>query len=635
MTEERPGREASHPPLFWTFLGLGICLRLAALALTRDAPLPPDLWGYLSIASGMRHAFDTGFREPLFVWICRSLQALTADPASIFAVLRAAGIVLYIALFFLTHRFGRRLFSPPVALGACFLLAVNWSQIENDLNGLRNAWEGVLFMGTAWVLFQEDLPPRRWWLLAGLLAVLTLLKVTFLPMAALILFPWFRVRRWPLWKAAALCAVLGLAAAPHLWNNRRAHGDLFYSSNYLARNFRNIEFGGRPGFPTKDEVALNAFAPPDVTAWEMMFKLHRPAEAAFHTAEGVVGLLWGTATTRYFAKNTAWPLYALLLPGYLFGSFLLLRRRDGRLLLYLLVCFVLPFAFFKHIYWSYRYVVPLAPLTGLIAFAGLAELSRLWIRHRRRSAPPVFPVSDTRQAPSPLVSFLVPVFNERKMILETLQRLSALPFDKEILVVDDGSTDGTRDILSSHKGADVRIVFHERNAGKGAAIKTALAGARGQYAAIQDADGEYDPAEYPALLDILRREGLSAVYGSRFLAPNPTLYRRYLAGNKAMTAWLNLLCGSRYTDTYTCYKLIDRRLFQALEIRSTGFEMEAEISVKLALREVPLREHPIHYRPRSLEEGKKIGWRDAVLGAWATLAFWWEEGNRGLYGRTL
>jgi dolichol-phosphate mannosyltransferase len=625
------------PPLFWTFLAAGVVLRAWTLFHTWNAPLPPDLWTYLSLAENMTRPFDTGIREPLFVWYCKALMIFWNDPERIFLVLRAMGVPFFIATIFLTYRLGCRVFSVPVALGACFLLAVNWSQIENDLNGLRNTWEGLFVLAILLVLYGETFSALRWAALAALSSGFALLKFTFLPTAVLVFPVWFRARRWKLGLAGAALAVMIVAALPHFANNRRIGGNFFYSSNFLTRNFRNLEFAGRPGFPTPEQVKLDAWAGPPVTTWEMMFVLHSPWQAVWHTAEGAFNLVWGTAASRYFAKNTAWFLYAFLLPCYLAGTFFLLRARDGRLLFYFMVCFVLPFAFFQHVYWAYRYVVPLAPLAGLAAFAGLAGLTRAASGKKRRSAaaPAAFrTVRDTRGAFEPEISFLVPAYNEEKNIADILTRLSALPLSKEIIVVDDGSTDSTRSKLSAVPSAETLVLFHERNAGKGAAIRTALSHARGRTVAVQDADGEYDPAEYPVLLKTLREHGLRAVYGSRFLTKNPTLYRRYLLGNKIMTGWLNFLCGGNYTDTYTCYKLLERPLMRELDIRSRGFEMEAEISVKLAARGVSVRECPIHYRPRSLEEGKKIGWRDAVKGAWAVLVFWWEEGNRGFYERT-
>jgi dolichol-phosphate mannosyltransferase len=223
-------------------------------------------------------------------------------------------------------------------------------------------------------------------------------------------------------------------------------------------------------------------------------------------------------------------------------------------------------------------------------------------------------VYDQRPASPPEVSFLVPVYNERAFVSATLDRLADVPFSHETIVVDDGSNDGTRDILQGKPRPGVALFFHEMNQGKGGAIQTALAQARGRFTAIQDADLEYDPFDYVGLLTMAKDRNLEAVFGSRFLRDNPTAYQRYLMGNKVMTSWINFLCGSRFTDCYTCYKLLTTDAFRGLNIESSGFEMEAEVSVKVALRGLRYAEAPIRYQPRRLEEGKKIGWRDAWKG---------------------
>lgn len=228
-------------------------------------------------------------------------------------------------------------------------------------------------------------------------------------------------------------------------------------------------------------------------------------------------------------------------------------------------------------------------------------------------------VIDTRSAAPPPLSFLVPAYNEIRSIESVIEALNGFPEPHEIIVVDDGSTDGTREKLEGLRPANTLVLFHAANAGKGAAIRTALAKARGRFTAIQDADLEYDPLDYRGLLDVARRDNARAVFGSRFLRPNPNLYRRFLWGNRLITAWINGLTGARYTDTYTCYKLIETDLFRALALEARGFEMEAEICVKLAARGVFPTEVPIHYKPRRVEEGKKIGWRDFVKGVLAAL----------------
>jgi glycosyltransferase involved in cell wall biosynthesis len=228
-------------------------------------------------------------------------------------------------------------------------------------------------------------------------------------------------------------------------------------------------------------------------------------------------------------------------------------------------------------------------------------------------------VYDRRGPLTPNVSFLVPIYNERRTVDALLDRLAQVGVSQEIILVDDGSTDGTRNLLSGKERDGVALFFHPENRGKGGAIQTALAQARGRYAAIQDADLEYDPVQYRELLAVARRDNMPAVIGSRFLRDNPTAYRRFLWGNKLLTFWINLLCGSRFTDTYTCYKLIQTDVFRSLNLTSRGFEMEAEICAKIARRHIHFTECPISYAPRRVEEGKKIRWKDAVKGLWAAL----------------
>jgi dolichol-phosphate mannosyltransferase len=242
-------------------------------------------------------------------------------------------------------------------------------------------------------------------------------------------------------------------------------------------------------------------------------------------------------------------------------------------------------------------------------------------------------IYDRRPASPPEISFLVPAYNERPRIDIILRRLLELPFSKEVIVVDDGSTDGTRELLSAAPRDGLCVLFHPMNAGKGAAIQTALEKARGVYAAIQDADLEYDPGEYAGLLEILRQKKVGVVFGSRFLKDNPTRYRRYLLGNKLITLFTNLICRSHFTDTYTCYKLMGTETLRSLNLLSGGFEMESEICVKVALRGLPYAEGPISYSPRTIEEGKKIGWMDGVKGLATVVRLWWKERFRPVLPR--
>ena len=218
------------------------------------------------------------------------------------------------------------------------------------------------------------------------------------------------------------------------------------------------------------------------------------------------------------------------------------------------------------------------------------------------------------------VSILVPVYNEEKTINEVIDVLAKLPLDKEIIVIDDGSKDKTREILKNNP--KVKAIFHETNLGKGKAIHTGLEHAAGDIICIQDADLEYDPNEIPNLLKGFDDCEVDAVYGSRFLKKNPNIYKRYLLGNKILTGLINLFYGANFTDSYTCYKLIRKDIFKKLKIESSRFEMEAEISIKLIKMKCRIKEIPINYAPRTLEQGKKINWVDAVKGVFTVLKYY-------------
>lgn len=223
------------------------------------------------------------------------------------------------------------------------------------------------------------------------------------------------------------------------------------------------------------------------------------------------------------------------------------------------------------------------------------------------------------------ISIIIPVFNEERTVLEVLQKVLKLPLNKEVIVIDDGSTDRTslllREIERSWGYTNLKILFHDRNKGKGSAIKTALEIASGDVICVQDADLEYEPSQLIELLKYFEDSSIEVVYGSRFLKNNPVIYRTFYWGNKLLTFMINLLYGAKYTDAYTCYKLIRRDVMKNLNLESNGFEIEAEISVKLAKSKKKVIEVPISYSPRKREEGKKIGLKDALKGILTVLKF--------------
>jgi glycosyltransferase involved in cell wall biosynthesis len=213
------------------------------------------------------------------------------------------------------------------------------------------------------------------------------------------------------------------------------------------------------------------------------------------------------------------------------------------------------------------------------------------------------------------ISILVPVYNEEKTIGDVLQLLVDLPCEKEIIVVDDRSTDGTREILG-RKYPDgksgVTVYYHEVNKGKGGAIRTALSRATGEYVIVQDADMEYSPAEITKLVSVAVTTGASAVFGSRFLSTWKATSLPHYAVNWFLTFLTNVLFGASLTDMETCYKMVRTDILKEMDIRSNGFEFEPEVTAKLLLRGVKIHEVPISYRGRGYDEGKKITWRDGV-----------------------
>ncbi|MFA6092464.1 MAG: glycosyltransferase family 2 protein [Elusimicrobiota bacterium] len=220
-----------------------------------------------------------------------------------------------------------------------------------------------------------------------------------------------------------------------------------------------------------------------------------------------------------------------------------------------------------------------------------------------------------------MLSIVVPAYNEAKTIRSVIERLLALelPATIEVLVVDDGSTDGTCEALAGLSGERLKILRHSVNQGKGAAIRTALAAASGEYLLVQDADLEYDPSDIGSLLEAAGK-GAQAVYGSRTLRQdNRAAYRRYYWGGRLLSFCTNLLYGSRITDEPTCYKLVRTDLLRALGLTCTGFEFCPEVTGKLLRRKIPIIEVPIRYAPRTLEEGKKIRFRDGVIALWTLL----------------
>lgn len=213
------------------------------------------------------------------------------------------------------------------------------------------------------------------------------------------------------------------------------------------------------------------------------------------------------------------------------------------------------------------------------------------------------------------LSILMPVYNEKKTIFDIIDLVRKVNVNKEIVLVDDCSTDGTREMLKERFGAgdgDLKIFYQEKNGGKGNALRTAIRHAAGDYVIVQDADMEYSPRDMEKLVALAESTHAEAIYGSRFLATwRVTSFPHYMV-NKTLTVLTNVLFGAHLTDMETCYKMVRLDVMRGLNIKANRFDFEPEVTAKLLLKGIKIKEVPISYRGRSYDEGKKIGWRDGV-----------------------
>jgi glycosyltransferase involved in cell wall biosynthesis len=222
------------------------------------------------------------------------------------------------------------------------------------------------------------------------------------------------------------------------------------------------------------------------------------------------------------------------------------------------------------------------------------------------------------------VSVVIPCYNEIATVADLLRRVRSVALELEVIVVDDGSTDGTRDLLTrlQKEGLVDELVFHGKNAGKGAALRTGFDRATGDVVVIQDADLEYDPAEFPVLLEPILTGKADAVFGSRFLGgPHRVLLFWHSVGNRFLTLLSNMLTDLNLTDMETCYKMVRRDLLQGLPLSASRFAIEPELTARLAQAGARIYELPISYDGRSYADGKKIGWRDGVSAIWAIFKY--------------
>jgi len=226
-------------------------------------------------------------------------------------------------------------------------------------------------------------------------------------------------------------------------------------------------------------------------------------------------------------------------------------------------------------------------------------------------------------------SIIIPVYNEERTIKKILDKVLTSPIEKEVIVVDDGSTDKTGDILKDYEKR-IKILTHRKNLGKGSAIRTGLKHAKGKIVLIQDADLEYDPSDYQNLIKPILEKKAKVVYGSRWLRKRRAEPSLFYFGTQFLTWVTNLLYGTEITDESCGYKVFDTKLLKSLSLKSKGFEFCPEVTAKLAKKSVQITEVPIKYTPRSISEGKKIKWRDGIIALFTLIKYRFDWAKIGL-----
>lgn len=222
----------------------------------------------------------------------------------------------------------------------------------------------------------------------------------------------------------------------------------------------------------------------------------------------------------------------------------------------------------------------------------------------------------------PLLSVVMPVYNERATIEEIIRRVMAVPIRIELVVVDDCSTDGTRDILARLQAEfGFKLFLQERNAGKGAALRRGFPDVTGDLVIIQDADLEYSPEEYPQLIELICQGRADVVYGSRFLGRHRVFLFSHYLGNRVLTLITNVLYNTMLSDMETCFKVMRIEVLRSMTLRSNGFGIEPELTAKIFKRHYRVYEVPITYDGRGYDEGKKITWRDGLVALWVLLRY--------------
>jgi glycosyltransferase involved in cell wall biosynthesis len=227
---------------------------------------------------------------------------------------------------------------------------------------------------------------------------------------------------------------------------------------------------------------------------------------------------------------------------------------------------------------------------------------------------------------NPLLSVVMPVYNERDTIQEIIPRVLSVPVRMELIVVDDGSTDGTRELLRAlAQQFQFKLIFQEKNGGKGAALRRGFQEVTGDLMVIQDADLEYSPEEFPDLISLICQGRADVVYGSRFIGRHRVFLFTHYAGNRLLTLITNVLYNTMLTDMETCYKVMRTEVLRSMALRSNGFGIEPEMTAKIFKRGYRVYEVPISYDGRGYDEGKKITWRDGLVALWVLIKYRFTE----------
>ncbi|MFQ5531608.1 MAG: glycosyltransferase family 2 protein [Candidatus Nanoarchaeia archaeon] len=228
------------------------------------------------------------------------------------------------------------------------------------------------------------------------------------------------------------------------------------------------------------------------------------------------------------------------------------------------------------------------------------------------------------------LSVIIPAYNEIKTIKEIIKQVKAVKIPKEIIIIDDFSTDGTREYLKKLKDSKIKTLFHDKNYGKSHALRTGIEKANGDIIIIQDADLEYDPKDYIKLIKPIQEGKSKVVYGTRFpkkkghpslLHPYQSLFNPFYFGNKILTTMANILYNTNITDEPTCYKVFDSKVLKSINLKSERFEFCPEVTAKVRKKGYKIYEVPINYNPRSVEEGKKINWKDGIEAIWTLIKY--------------